>query len=170
MKRNEVELARANRPRDTVHLAKQPGKALTIPGHRVSPRNFTSAHFQVEDNITTPHKWSFCVYQKPHFSQSVTLLMAGPAPSPHKPRRKIKSSGNGSEQASLTSTPEPVRPSSSSKPTYPLAALLWPARSSLSQWEILPLVLMAVGLFRWAAGLWGYSGTYMSFWLKVYIN
>jgi hypothetical protein len=28
----------------------------------------------------------------------------------------------------------------------------------LSQWEVLPLILMVVGLFRWAAGLWGYSG------------
>jgi alpha-1,3-glucosyltransferase len=43
-------------------------------------------------------------------------------------------------------------------PTFPLASLLWPARGSVSQWELLPLILMAVGLFRWAAGLWGYSG------------
>ncbi len=43
-------------------------------------------------------------------------------------------------------------------PPFPLAALLWPARGSASQWELLPLILMVVGLFRWAAGLWGYSG------------
>jgi alpha-1,3-glucosyltransferase len=43
-------------------------------------------------------------------------------------------------------------------PAFPLAAFLWPARGTVSQWELLPLILMAVGLFRWAAGLWGYSG------------
>lgn len=35
---------------------------------------------------------------------------------------------------------------------------MWPARGSVSQWEVLPLQLMVVGLFKWAAGLWGYSG------------
>ncbi|KAH8674477.1 glycosyltransferase family 57 protein [Tricladium varicosporioides] len=83
--------------------------------------------------------------------------MAGPSPSPHKPRRKTKKTGNGSEVSSVVPT-APSRPSSTSRPAYPLAAFLWPARSSVSQWEILPLILMAVGLFRWAAGLWGYSG------------
>lgn len=43
-------------------------------------------------------------------------------------------------------------------PAFPLAAFLWPVRSSTSQWEVLPVILMIVGLFRWAAGLWGYSG------------
>lgn len=43
-------------------------------------------------------------------------------------------------------------------PVFPLASFLWPARGSVSQWEVLPLILMVVGLFRWAAGLWGYSG------------
>ncbi|CZR65856.1 related to glucosyltransferase [Phialocephala subalpina] len=80
--------------------------------------------------------------------------MAGPSPSPHKPRRKVKKSSNGSE----VSSPSASGRQSSSHPAYPLAAFLWPARSSVSQWEILPLILMAVGLFRWAAGLWGYSG------------
>ncbi|KAG0647806.1 glycosyltransferase [Hyphodiscus hymeniophilus] len=76
-------------------------------------------------------------------------------PSPHKPRRKVKKSSNGSEVSSVSTN---SGRSSIIKPTYPLAAFLWPARSSVSQWEILPLILMAVGLFRWAAGLWGYSG------------
>ena len=44
-------------------------------------------------------------------------------------------------------------------PAFPLVAFFWPARKSTSQWLILPLVLMFVGLFRWCAGLWGYSGT-----------
>ncbi|KAG9232012.1 glycosyltransferase family 57 protein [Amylocarpus encephaloides] len=84
--------------------------------------------------------------------------MAGLAASPHKPRHKAKDTSNGSEPTSAVASPAPARSSSSSKPAYPLAALLWPARSSVSQWEILPLILMAVGLFRWAAGLWGFSG------------
>ena len=62
-------------------------------------------------------------------------------PSPRKPRRK----------ASATEA-------HGRAPTFPLASIMWPARSSVSQWEILPLILMAVGLLRWAAGLWGYSG------------
>ncbi|CAG8959985.1 hypothetical protein HYFRA_00012702 [Hymenoscyphus fraxineus] len=87
--------------------------------------------------------------------------MAGP--SPRKPRRKAKQPDNGSELPVPVARSVPLpsgRPSSSSssRPAYPLAAFLWPARSSLSQWEILPLILMAAGLFRWAAGLWGYSG------------
>ncbi|KAK0107420.1 Glucosyltransferase-like protein [Cadophora gregata f. sp. sojae] len=77
-------------------------------------------------------------------------------PSPHKPRRKVKKTSNGSEPSSATSSS--AGRTSTSRPAYPLAAFLWPARSSVSQWEILPLILMAVGLFRWAAGLWGYSG------------
>ncbi|KAI2626294.1 glycosyltransferase family 57 protein [Xylaria nigripes] len=70
--------------------------------------------------------------------------------SPHKPRRKMKKTAHFDAN---------VKPASLSRsPAFPLEAVLWPARTSLSQWEILPLVLMAVGLFRWAAGLWGYSG------------
>ncbi|PNY29200.1 Dolichyl pyrophosphate Man9GlcNAc2 alpha-1,3-glucosyltransferase [Tolypocladium capitatum] len=77
--------------------------------------------------------------------------MAMASPSPHKPRRKPKRPGNGSDTRTRSETL--VR-----APSFPLAAFLWPARSSSSQWEVLPLVLMVVGLFRWAAGLWGYSG------------
>ncbi|KAI1434513.1 glycosyltransferase family 57 protein [Xylaria sp. CBS 124048] len=70
--------------------------------------------------------------------------------SPHKPRRKPKKTAHFDAN---------VKPGSLVRsPTFPLEAILWPARTSLSQWEILPLILMAVGLFRWAAGLWGYSG------------
>lgn len=76
--------------------------------------------------------------------------MAAPSPSPHKPRRKPKRpNGDGLSKAEAL-----VR-----APAFPLAAFMWPARSSVSQWEVLPLILMVVGLFRWAAGLWGYSGT-----------
>ncbi|POR34556.1 Dolichyl pyrophosphate Man9GlcNAc2 alpha-1,3-glucosyltransferase [Tolypocladium paradoxum] len=79
--------------------------------------------------------------------------MAMASPSPHKPRRKPKKPGNGSDQPTRARSETLVR-----APSFPLAAFLWPARSSSSQWEVLPLVLMVVGLFRWAAGLWGYSG------------
>lgn len=70
------------------------------------------------------------------------------SPSPRKPRRKPKKPAGGADRLDML-----VR-----APAFPLAAFLWPARSSSSQWEVLPLVLMVVGLFRWAAGLWGYSG------------
>ena len=43
-------------------------------------------------------------------------------------------------------------------PEFPLVAFLWPARRTTSQWILLPLTLMIVGLFRWGIGLWDYSG------------
>ncbi|UKZ81338.1 hypothetical protein TrVFT333_009110 [Trichoderma virens FT-333] len=77
--------------------------------------------------------------------------MPAPSPAPHKPRRKANKAENDGDKPrkfdALVRTP-----------AFPLAAFMWPARTSLSQWEVLPLVLMVVGLFRWAAGLWGYSG------------
>ncbi|KAK0670383.1 family 57 putative glycosyltransferase [Cercophora samala] len=79
--------------------------------------------------------------------------MAGHTPSPHKPRRKVKGAGGSSNLSNSTSVE-----SSGRAPSFPLAAFFWPARGSASQWEILPIILMVVGLFRWAAGLWGYSG------------
>jgi hypothetical protein len=91
------------------------------------------------------------------FNSSHSVTMVGP--SPHKPRRKVKKTSNGSEVSSVAPSTAGRASSSSSRPAYPLAAFLWPTRSSVSQWEVLPLILMAVGLFRWAAGLWGYSGT-----------
>lgn len=103
--------------------------------------------------LTTAHPDNaHCVFN--HWNLSVTMV----GPSPHKPRRKVKKSHNGSEVSSVA--PSSAR-STATRPTYPLAAFLWPARSSVSQWETLPLILMAVGLFRWAAGLWGYSGTFL---------
>ncbi|PSR97564.1 glycosyltransferase family 57 protein [Coniella lustricola] len=76
--------------------------------------------------------------------------MAGtPSRGQHKPRRK----GKNDDDFQLTKTDTLYR-----APAFPLAAFLWPTRGSVSQWEVLPLILMVVGLFRWAAGLWGYSG------------
>ncbi|RDA86994.1 hypothetical protein CP532_6695 [Ophiocordyceps camponoti-leonardi (nom. inval.)] len=75
--------------------------------------------------------------------------MAPASPSPRKPRRKQRRTGLG---------PELVGSLFYRAPSFALAAFLWPARCASSQWESLPMTLMAVGLFRWAAGLWGYSG------------
>lgn len=44
------------------------------------------------------------------------------------------------------------------KPAFPLVGFLWPAKGTVSQWTTIPLVLMAVGLFRWSTSLWSYSG------------
>ncbi|KXJ95763.1 family 57 glycosyltransferase [Microdochium bolleyi] len=78
--------------------------------------------------------------------------MASAVSSPaHKPRHRPKKTTRFDDTARKPETL--VR-----TPSFPLAALMWPARSSHSQWEVLPLILMAVGIFRWSAGLWGYSG------------
>ncbi|KAI1001871.1 hypothetical protein K3495_g6335 [Podosphaera aphanis] len=63
---------------------------------------------------------------------------------PHKSRRKMRKNGSGVN--------------ATARPGYPLASLFWPARGSVSQWEVIPLILIVAGLFRWAAGLWSYSG------------
>ena len=44
------------------------------------------------------------------------------------------------------------------RPAFPLVAFLLPAKGRVSQWVTIPLILMAVGLFRWATGFWLYSG------------
>lgn len=87
--------------------------------------------------------------------------MAGPSPSPYKTRSRGQRSKKAMSESDSIATPTTptARRMSGNQPTYPLASLLWSARSSTSQWVVLPLILMAVGLFRWAAGLWGYSGT-----------
>lgn len=81
------------------------------------------------------------------------VTMAVASPSAHKARRKVKD-GKGSDTLIRTRSEALVR-----APSFPLAAFLWPARTSSTQWEVLPAILMVAGLFRWAAGLWGYSGT-----------
>lgn len=86
-----------------------------------------------------------------------SCAMAGtPSGRHHKPRRKVKQNGDG-KGFQLSKAETLVR-----APSFPLSAFLWPARGSVSQWEVLPLILMVVGLFRWAAGLWGYSGEHES--------
>lgn len=76
---------------------------------------------------------------------------------PHKSRKKKKDPSQTTNTSNEVSLPESK--ASAQTPAFPLVAFFWPARKSTSQWVILPLVLMIVGLFRWCTGLWGYSGT-----------
>lgn len=73
----------------------------------------------------------------------------------HKPRRRRKEDTPDSMSRHIARS---SLGTSSSSPQFPLASFLWPAKKSVSQWVSLPLILMVVGLFRWAAGFWGYSG------------
>ena len=75
--------------------------------------------------------------------------------SSHKPRKKRKEDTPIPRDSE--NTVSKTRPKTS-YPQFPLAAFLWPAKKYTSQWVILPLVLMVVGLFRWTTGFWGYSG------------
>jgi alpha-1,3-glucosyltransferase len=76
-------------------------------------------------------------------------------PASYRPRKKRKSTAlfAGSNN-SLTVDAGEGKPT----PAFPLVSFQWGARAGVSQWLVLPLTLMAVGLFRWAVSLWGYSG------------
>ena len=76
--------------------------------------------------------------------------------SPYKPRKKKK--GTTPPRTTNNEIALPYSKAASQSPAFPLVAFFWPARKNTSQWVILPLVLMIVGLYRWCAGLWGYSG------------
>ena len=81
-------------------------------------------------------------------------------PASHRPRRKRKASQLVS--ASSNGTVLLDAPTQREKPAFPLAAFFWPIKGTpVSQWVILSLVLMAVGLFRWVTGFWQYSGYQM---------
>ena len=76
---------------------------------------------------------------------------------PHRSKRRGKgSTGNAAlREHAVVTDPN----TNTQSPAFPLASFLWPLRkSNTSQWTIIPLILMVVGLFRWTAGLWGYSG------------
>ncbi|KAJ5288603.1 CAZyme family GT57 [Penicillium angulare] len=80
--------------------------------------------------------------------------MAPPTPSSHRPRKNRKTpTAPGSNNNLILDTGNGKQ-----SPAFPLVSFLWAARAGVSQWLILPLTLMAVGLFRWAVSLWGYSG------------
>ncbi|KAK7725155.1 Glucosyltransferase-like protein [Botryosphaeria dothidea] len=75
----------------------------------------------------------------------------------HKPRRKKKGDSGilaNPRHGTVIVDPE----DNSTKPAFPLVAFLWPAKGTVSQWVVLPLILIAVGLFRWSTAFWGYSG------------
>ncbi|KAH7064520.1 dolichyl pyrophosphate Man9GlcNAc2 alpha-1,3-glucosyltransferas-like protein [Macrophomina phaseolina] len=75
----------------------------------------------------------------------------------HKPRRKKKGdTGILANPRHGTVIVDPL--DNSTKPAFPLVSFLWPAKGTISQWVVLPLILIAVGLFRWATAFWGYSG------------
>ncbi|RHZ52135.1 hypothetical protein CDV55_100728 [Aspergillus turcosus] len=78
--------------------------------------------------------------------------MAPPTPSSHRPRKRRKYP-TGSNNSLILETE-----GGKSSPAFPLVSFLWAARAGVSQWLVLPLILMVVGLFRWAVSLWGYSG------------
>ena len=80
----------------------------------------------------------------------------------HKPRKKTKR-GDGLESPVTGSDSAVVLDRTFQKPAFPLASFLWSARKGTSQWILLPLTLMVAGLFRWATGLWGYSGRMSSY-------
>lgn len=83
-----------------------------------------------------------------HFS------MVAPSSS-NKARNKKKTPQSPSANSEIAL---PDLKASAQTPAFPLVAFFWPARTNTSQWVILPLALMIVGLYRWCAGLWGYSG------------
>lgn len=80
--------------------------------------------------------------------------MAPSAPSSYRPRKKRKSALFAGSNDSLTVDSGDGK----AAPAFPLVSFLWGARAGVSQWLVLPLILLAAGLFRWAVSLWGYSG------------
>jgi alpha-1,3-glucosyltransferase len=78
----------------------------------------------------------------------------------HKPRKKNKRPSSGIQRTDTNADIVTFDESSHAvKPEFPLVAFLWPARGTTSQWVLIPVILIIVGLFRWTVGLWGYSGT-----------
>jgi alpha-1,3-glucosyltransferase len=77
----------------------------------------------------------------------------------HKPRKKKQASYALQRTETTADIISIDKHSHAVKPEFPLVAFLWPARGTASQWVLIPLILMIVGLFRWTVGLWGYSGT-----------
>lgn len=78
----------------------------------------------------------------------------------HKPRKKKKTLAELQRTDAIAGIVSVDEHGGAVKPAFPLVAFLWPARGTTSQWVLIPLILMIVGLFRWIVGLWGYSGTH----------
>jgi len=80
--------------------------------------------------------------------------MAPPTPSSHRPRKKRKS-----DAPSLNGTVTLDGVEKREKPAFPLVAYFWPAKgANVSQWILLPAILMVLFLFRWCTAIWPYSG------------
>lgn len=78
-------------------------------------------------------------------------------PGSYRPRKKRTASELAS--ASSNGTFSLDLPTKREKPAFPLAAFFWPIKGTpVSQWVVLSMILMAVGLFRWVTGFWQYSG------------
>ncbi|KIX92796.1 uncharacterized protein Z520_11459 [Fonsecaea multimorphosa CBS 102226] len=77
----------------------------------------------------------------------------------HRPRKKRKQPSALIRSNTITDIVK-IDPDDTSAimPEFPLVAFLWPARGTTSQWILLPLILIIVGLFRWSVGLWDHSG------------
>lgn len=79
-------------------------------------------------------------------------------PSSHRPRKKRKPGPTLVRSATITDIVKVDPQDNAVTPEFPLVSFLWPSRGTTSQWILLPLILMIVGLFRWSIGLWGHSG------------
>jgi alpha-1,3-glucosyltransferase len=80
------------------------------------------------------------------------------APTSHRPRKKRRDDQvSGPRSNALIIMDADTK---QQKPAFPLVSFLLPAKGTVSQWVVMPLILMAVGLFRWATGFWGYSGEF----------
>ena len=92
--------------------------------------------------------------------------MAPPTPNSRRPRKKGKfTTPPGSNNNLILDIGQGKQ-----TPAFPLVSFLWAARAGVSQWLILPLTLIVVGLFRWAVSLWGYSGKRTLFWRRRMIS
>jgi hypothetical protein len=90
--------------------------------------------------------------------------MAPPTPSSHRPRKRRKYPTGSNNSLILEAE------GGKSSPAFPLVSFLWAARAGVSQWLVLPLILMVVGLFRWAVSLWGYSGLCTACMLRICVQ
>ena len=122
----------------------QNGNSQATPDNQSSTTRLVNAYHFCPVPLSTREGYSASLY-----------IMAPPTPSSHRPRRKRRdaASHSGTNNNLILDNGD-----SKSHPAFPLVSFLWAARAGVSPWLSLPLILMAVGLFRWAVGLWGYSG------------
>ncbi|KAK5130902.1 hypothetical protein LTR08_001565 [Meristemomyces frigidus] len=77
-----------------------------------------------------------------------------PPSASHRPRKKQKTNAPTSNGTTTLDHLEKQE-----RPAFPLVAFFWPAKAAnVSQWILLPSILMTVFLFRWCTSIWPYSG------------